>query len=71
MENNGLELINKLRDLTKDRHSFLTPTGTRIQDKEFYFDNLEKYFRSGKNGSKWIEILNQIIINIENENISK
>lgn len=67
MENKGLSLLEKLKELVKDRHSFITPTGTRIQDKEFYFNNLEKYFKSEKYDDKWIDILNQIIENIENE----
>lgn len=70
VENKGLELLEKFKKIVKDRHSFTTPTGTRIQDKEFYFNNIEKYFKSGKYDSKWIDILNQIIENIENENIN-
>lgn len=64
----GLDLVNELRELTKDKHSFLTPTGTRIQDKEYYFNNLEKYFNSSKVDGKWIEILKQIKTDLDYEN---
>jgi len=67
LKNEGLKLVNELRELTKEKHSFLTPTGTRIQDKEYYFNYLEKYFNGVKIEVKWIEILKEIKTSLENE----
>ena len=66
MAKRGLKLITDIRELSKDKVIF-TPTGTMIQDKEFYLQNLENYFKRGKIESKWIEILEQIKTKLEND----
>ena len=42
---NVFDLINKIKELTKDRDSFFTSTGTLIQDKQVYFNYIESYFK--------------------------
>ena len=68
MVRRGLQLIEDIKKLSKNRN-ITTPTGTLIQDKEFYFTNLENYFKKGKIDKKWIDVLEEIKNDLENENI--
>ena len=65
MVRRGLQLIKDIKKLSKNRN-ITTPTGTLIQDKEFYFTNLENYFKKGKIDKKWIDVLEEIKNNLEN-----
>lgn len=70
MDKRGQQLIKEIRALSLGRN-ITTPTGTLIQDKEVYFTYLENYFNKDNIDSKWVDILEQIKKDLENEKLQR